>query len=58
MLGMVVAPLYSFAVQNDFSIVPEAQPGSNVEQDVEEVGKSGGSVWDKLNQKAQNYEDK
>lgn len=58
MLGMILTPLYSFAVQNDFSIVPETQDGTNVEQDVEDVSKAGGSVWDVLNYKAQNYEEK
>lgn len=57
-LGFVAAPLMTFAVENNFEIIPEAQPGSNVGGDVTEVGNAGGSVRDKLNQKADKYESK
>lgn len=50
------APLITLAgtTTNDFEIIPESQ--QDVSSDVTEVGKSGGSVWDKLNQKAAKYE--
>jgi len=53
-LGVVSMPLTTFAVQNDFEIIPETQ--TDVSQDVEDVGKAGGGVRDKLNQKAGEYE--
>ncbi len=56
MLGVLSLPLFTFAVQNSFEIIPESE--KDVSQDVDEVGKSWGSVRDKLNQKAQEYEDK
>ena len=43
-----------FAVENNFEIIPESN--TNVSQDVSDVGKAGGSVWDKLNQNAKKYE--
>lgn len=49
-------PFVTLAANNDFEIIPEAKPGSNVEADVKEVSNAGGSVWDRLNQKAANYE--
>ena len=57
-LSVSVLPALTFALQNNFEIIPEADPDSNVSADVEEVSKAGGSVWDRLNSKANKYEDK
>lgn len=38
MLGVLSLPLFTFAVQNSFEIIPESE--KDVSQDVDEVGKS------------------
>ena len=45
---------FALAVDNSFEIIPSSD--KDVSSDVTEVGKAGGSVWDKLNQKAGGYE--
>lgn len=46
---------YASAVENTFDIIPKTE--TDVSSDVTEVGKAGGGVWDKLNEKAKKYEE-
>lgn len=43
------------AVENTFDIIPKSE--TDVSSDVTEIGKAGGKVWDKLNEKAKQYEE-
>lgn len=52
--SVMVMPLMTFAVQNDFEIIPESD--TDVSQDVKDVSNAGGSVRDQLNKKADKYE--
>jgi len=45
---------FVFAVDNNFEVIPKSQ--TDVSQDVTDVGKAGGGVWDKLNTNADKYE--
>lgn len=51
---MSFVPLMTFAVDNNFEIIPKSTV--DVSKDVSDVGKAGGSVWDKLNATAKRYE--
>ena len=55
-LWMSFVPLMTFAVDNNFEIIPKSTV--DVSKDVSDVGKAGWSVWDALNKKAADYEDK
>lgn len=53
--SVLFALSYASAVENTFDIIPKTE--TDVSSDVTEVGKAGGGVWDKLNEKAKKYEE-